>query len=62
MFRYVSLSVRMEQLGSPWTDFHEIWYVMVFRKTAEKIQIHWTLTITTGTSHEYLCTCMTIAR
>ena len=23
---YVRPSVRMEQLGSHWTDFHEIWY------------------------------------
>ena len=32
-------SVRMEQLGSYWTDFHEIWYLSIFRKTAEKIKV-----------------------
>jgi len=32
-------SVRMDQLGSHWKDFHEIWYMKVFRKTIEKIQI-----------------------
>ena len=32
------LSVRMEQLCSHWTYFHEIWYSTVFRKSVEKIQ------------------------
>ena len=32
------LSVRMEQRGSEWTDFHEILYVRIFRKNSvEKI-------------------------
>ena len=31
-------SVRME-LGSHWTDFHETWYVSIFRKYVEKIQV-----------------------
>ena len=26
----VCVSVRMEQLGSEWTDFHEIWYFRIF--------------------------------
>jgi hypothetical protein len=30
-------SVRMEQLGSHFADFHEILYVRVFRKSVEKI-------------------------
>ena len=30
----------MEQLGSHWMDFHEIWYLNIFRKkTIEKIQV-----------------------
>jgi hypothetical protein len=33
----VRLSVRMEQFGSYWTDFHEIWYFSFFLKTAKKI-------------------------
>jgi len=28
----------MEQIGSHWTDFHEILYVGIFRKHIEKIQ------------------------
>jgi hypothetical protein len=30
--------VRMEQLGSNWTDFHESSYLIMFRKTAKKMQ------------------------
>jgi len=29
----------MEQLDSPWTDFHEIWCFSIFRKYVEKIQV-----------------------
>jgi len=29
----------MEQLGSHWMDFHEIWYLSIFRKPVEKIQV-----------------------
>jgi len=32
-------SVRMEQLDSHWTDFHEILYLSSFRKSVEKIQV-----------------------
>jgi hypothetical protein len=32
-------SVRMEQLGSHWTDFYEIWYVNIFRCTVQKIEV-----------------------
>jgi len=28
----VSLSIRVEQIGSLWMDFHEILYVSVFQK------------------------------
>jgi hypothetical protein len=34
----VRLSVRVEQLGSYWKDFHEIWYLSFF-KYVEKIQV-----------------------
>jgi len=40
-FMYIRLfrpSVRMEQLGSYWTDFYEIWYLNIFRKYVAKIQ------------------------
>jgi hypothetical protein len=29
----------MEQLGSQWTDFHEILHFSIFRKYVEKIQV-----------------------
>jgi len=32
-------SIRMEQLGSHWKDFHEIWHFSIFRKSIEKIQV-----------------------
>jgi len=31
--------VRMENLGSQWTDFHEILYLSISRNTVEKIQV-----------------------
>ena len=37
--RSVRLPFRMEQRGSHWTDFQEIWYMKIFRKSAEKIQV-----------------------
>ena len=33
------LSVRIEHLGSHWTDFHKIWYLSIFRKFVEKITV-----------------------
>ena len=35
----LSLSVRMEQVCFHWTDFHEILYYDIFRKSVEKIQV-----------------------
>jgi hypothetical protein len=34
----VCLSVRMEQIGSYWRHFDEIWYLKIFRKYVENIQ------------------------
>jgi hypothetical protein len=31
--------IRMEQLGSHWIGFHEIWYLFIFRKSVEKIKV-----------------------
>jgi len=31
-------SFRMEQLGFHWTDFHEIWYFMMFRKSVRTLR------------------------
>jgi hypothetical protein len=35
----VRLSVRMEQLECRWTDFHEMGYLRILRKSVEKIQV-----------------------
>jgi hypothetical protein len=32
-------SVRMEQLGSHSTDFHDIWYLSISRKSVKKVQV-----------------------
>jgi len=37
--RHVCPSVCMGQLGSHCMDFHEIWYLSIFRKSVEKIQV-----------------------
>jgi hypothetical protein len=29
----------MEYLSSQWTDFHEIWYLSIFRKSINKVQV-----------------------
>jgi hypothetical protein len=46
------LSVRMEELGFNWTDFHEIWYLNIFRKSLEKIQVSLKSGSNNGTLHE----------
>ena len=35
---FVCPTVRIE-LGSHWTGFHEIWYLSIFRKSIEKVQV-----------------------
>ena len=41
--RHVCQSIRLyvpiEQFGSHWTHFNEIWYLRIFRKSVEKIQV-----------------------
>jgi len=37
--RLVCESVHMEQLGSQWKDFQEIWYLSIFRKSVTKIKV-----------------------
>ena len=32
-------SVRMEHIGSLWTDFHELCYLKFYQKSVEKIQV-----------------------
>jgi hypothetical protein len=39
----IRLSVRpsaLDQVGSHWTDFHEIGYLRIFRKSVEKTNCH----------------------
>jgi hypothetical protein len=36
---HVCPSVRIEQLRSHWTNFHQIWYLNIFRESLEKIQV-----------------------
>jgi len=45
-------SVRIEQLGSHWTDFHYIWHLCIFRKSVEKIQVSLKSDKNNGTLHE----------
>jgi hypothetical protein len=33
------LSLCMQQIGFYWTDFREIWYSRIFRKSVEKIEV-----------------------
>ena len=56
------MSVRMEQLSSQWTDFHEIWYLMTFLKSVEKIQVLLNSDRHNGLFHEDQFTFMIISR
>jgi hypothetical protein len=58
----VRLSVRMEQLGSHWKDFHQMRYFNILRKSAEKIQDSLNLTILTVALHEALPAFMITSR
>jgi hypothetical protein len=49
----------MEQLGSNWTDFDKTWYLRLFRKSVEKIQIPLKFDIITGRFHEDASTFLT---
>ena len=61
-FMSVCPSVRMEQLGSHWTDFYEIWCLSIFRKSVEKIQVSFKSDNNNGTLHDDLCTFMITSR
>ena len=57
---HVCLSIRMEQLGSHWKDFHEIWYlIFFFPKSVQKNQVSLKSDMNL---HEDLCTFMTVSR
>jgi hypothetical protein len=36
---HIRFSVRVEQLCSHWKDFHEIFYLSIFRKSVQKIEV-----------------------
>jgi hypothetical protein len=41
----------MEQLGSQWMDFHEIWYLGIFQQCVEKVQVSFNLCKNNGHSN-----------
>jgi len=45
----VCLSVHTEQLGSNWTDFHEILFVKMFGKLLRRFELPYNLERITGT-------------
>jgi hypothetical protein len=57
-------SIRIEQLGSNWTDFHEISYLSISGESVKKIQVSLQSDQNNGTLHEFQCTrtFMTISR
>ena len=52
--------VRVEQLGSHSTSFHEIWYLSIFPNCFEKFEILLKLMKITGTLHMYQYTFKTV--
>jgi hypothetical protein len=55
-------SVRMEQLGSHWTEFNKIWYLSIFQKLVEKIQISFKSDNNNGALHGKQYTFLIISR
>jgi hypothetical protein len=56
------MSVRMEQLHSHKTNFHEIWYLKIFRKSVVKLQVSLKSDTNNGTLHKDPCIFMIISR
>ena len=57
--RHVLSSVRRHEIrDSQRTEFYEIWYFSIFRKSVEKIQVSWLSHLNTDTLHEDLRTFM----
>jgi hypothetical protein len=48
----------MEQLGSLWADFYEIWYLSIFGKSVVKIQLSFKPDKNNGTLRGDPCTFM----
>jgi hypothetical protein len=51
-FMSVRPSFRVEQLGSHWTDSHEIWCLSYFVNLSRQFKFYWNLTGITGIWHE----------
>ena len=54
--------IRMEQLCSYRKDFHERWYLSIFRKSVETIKVSLNMTRITYTLYEYQCTFLVTPR
>jgi hypothetical protein len=52
LYVFPCVCVRLEQLGSHWTNFYEIWYLSISRKYAGNIKFRLNLIRKTGTLHE----------
>jgi hypothetical protein len=57
---YFTVAVNWQRQKSHWTDFHEIWYVGIFRKSVAKVQVSLKSDKNYGTLHENLCSFITI--
>ena len=53
--------VCVSAFDSQWTDLLKIWYLNIFRKSVEKLQVSYLRRIA-GTIHEYVCIFMIISR
>ena len=58
----LSVSVHVEQLCSPLTDFHKIWYLNTFIKSFEKVQLLLKSDKTDGTLREDQYTFIIVSR
>jgi hypothetical protein len=56
------ISDRMEQLGFHWTDFHEICFLRIYRKSGYKIENLLKSETSNGALQEHLRTFMIITR
>jgi hypothetical protein len=63
--RYVPMfrkSLSPSRSGSHWTNFNEIWYLSIFLKHVDKIQVPLKHDKNNGTLYEDLCTFMIVSR
>ena len=53
--------VCLEQLGSHWTYFHEIWNLSIYKNLSRKFNVHWNITRIMRTLHEDIRTFVVIS-